>query len=136
MLPEFNNHGFLPEGVHSATLDEFQQRFGFNRWRQQLLQNLDELINVASRAGAVRIIIDGSFVTDKETPGDIDAVLIVSDDFDAHTQDAQMLAQAKTRFNTHLFIEREQNQERINLWLEFFGHDRYTIPKGLVEIRL
>ena len=121
MLSELNAHGYLPPGVHTTTLDEFQQRFGFSAGRQTLLQNLQELINIASRAGALRIFIDGSFVTDKENPGDIDAILVVSDDFDAYTQEAQILAQAKTRFNIHLFIERAQNQERIHLWLVHHG---------------
>jgi len=28
MIPDFNNHGCLPPGIHSATLDEIAARFG------------------------------------------------------------------------------------------------------------
>ena len=136
MIPAFNDQGNLPVGIHTTTFDEFKQQFGFNVWRQTLLLNLRDLIDSASRIGGLRIVIGGSFVTNKAEPGDIDAILVVSNDFDAHTPDAHILAQAKTLFNVHLFIERERNQERINLWLKFFGHDRNAIPKGLVEIDL
>ena len=28
MIPDFNEHGYLPEGVHRAILDEISDRFG------------------------------------------------------------------------------------------------------------
>jgi hypothetical protein len=28
MIPRFNQHGYLPRGVHRATLDEIAERFG------------------------------------------------------------------------------------------------------------
>jgi hypothetical protein len=28
MIPPFNEHGYLPPGIHPATLDEIAERFG------------------------------------------------------------------------------------------------------------
>jgi hypothetical protein len=28
MIPEFDDHGYLPPGIHPATIEEVEQRFG------------------------------------------------------------------------------------------------------------
>jgi len=72
MIPEFNKQGNLPNGVHSTTLEEFIKKFGYNPKRLWLIDGLNLLIESLSKAGCTLIYIDGSFVTDKEIPGDYD----------------------------------------------------------------
>src|ERR1700685_2449816 len=73
MLPEFNRDGRLPAGIHWATWQEIQSRFGFSLRRQQLLGGLRLALAALNRAGCSRVYIDGSFVTVKREPGDYDA---------------------------------------------------------------
>jgi hypothetical protein len=56
---------------------EVQQAFGTGtRRRAELFQKLDQFVVLARSFGLFKsLFIDGSFVTDKEAPGDIDAVL-------------------------------------------------------------
>ena len=69
MIPPFNEHGYLPPGIHSATLDEVESRFGCgSELRRVQLESLRWLVDLAGRAGAVRLIINGSFVTDVIEP--------------------------------------------------------------------
>jgi hypothetical protein len=32
VIPPFNEHGYLPPGIHPATLDEVESRFGYNEF--------------------------------------------------------------------------------------------------------
>ena len=78
-IPALNSVGLLPEGIHPATLSEVELAFGrANDTRAALYTNLCAFLDVArSFRLFTSIVIDGSFVTDKAAPNDIDAVLIL-----------------------------------------------------------
>ncbi len=92
---------------------------------------------VARSARAVALYINGSFVSDKPFPGDIDAVIVLPRDFDTRSADA---AQLRALHRTHGFdIERvrEGDNETLDYLLHvFFGHDRNNRPRGLIEVIL
>ena len=71
--------GLLSEGIHPATWDEVRATFGSgNDTRVALYAGLREFVNLAETFGLfTSIIIDGSFVTNKAAPADVDAVLIL-----------------------------------------------------------
>lgn len=72
MLPDFNEHGYLPPGVHHSTLDEIAARFGRqSELRRVQMESLRWLVDLARRAGIERLIINGSFVTDVLEPNDV-----------------------------------------------------------------
>lgn len=73
MLPELSEDGILPQGIHPADWDDLTQRFGTNERRRVLLSGLRATCLALAAAGCSRIWVDGSFVTDKERPGDYDA---------------------------------------------------------------
>ena len=73
MIPEFDKEGLLPAGIHWASWGEFTQRYGGNAWRKLLLSGLRAAIVSLRDAGCKIVYVDGSFVTDKEIPGDFDA---------------------------------------------------------------
>jgi hypothetical protein len=86
MLPEFNKNGFLPEGVWDCDFNEFAKRFAIFRRserRLKLFENLEELLKETVSTGWVQeIIIDGSYVTGKDEPGDIDLILVLFPEYD------------------------------------------------------
>lgn len=85
MIPEFKD-GVLPEGLHLCTLEEVEKAFRqFRRSdrRPELTERLIRYIQDARNSGVVSaIVIDGSYVTNKEEPGDIDLVVTLRPDLD------------------------------------------------------
>ena len=82
VIPPFNDQGYWPAGVHVATFDEVAARFGAeSELRRAQIDSLRWLIDLARRAKAQRLIVNGSFVTDVFEPNDVDGVLLVASDF-------------------------------------------------------
>ena len=81
-IPEFRYDGYLPNGIHLADEAAVLFRFGTsNRRRRMLALRLRQWIDLARKTRAKRLLIDGSFVTNKVSPGDIDAVVWLGSDF-------------------------------------------------------
>lgn len=142
MIPEFTAYGLLPEGVHSATLDEVRERFAGNERREQLLTGLVAALRLLRAAGCRRIYINGSFVTAKEWPNDID-VCWDTEGVDADALDdvffefADGRAAQKARFGCEFFPAQAPEGVTGRAFLEFFQVDKQTgEPKGIVELEL
>jgi len=83
-LPELDENGDLPPGVHQATLVEVLERFGTGTLqRLAMARRLENIFKLASSTGAVsRVIVFGSFVTAKPDPNDIDVFMLMENTFD------------------------------------------------------
>jgi hypothetical protein len=83
-IPPLDEEGFLPPGLHEGTMDEVEERFArFQRTDQRirLFEKLARYVReVRSTGMAVELVIDGSFVTAKDEPEDIDLVLVLKPD--------------------------------------------------------
>ena len=82
-LPEFNQTGDLPTGVHRTSLTEAAARFaaGSDR-RKTLALRLERIHQIASQTGHLsRFVVFGSFITDKHEPNDVDVFMIMDDNF-------------------------------------------------------
>ncbi|HBY75709.1 MAG TPA: hypothetical protein DEG47_01565, partial [Cyanobacteria bacterium UBA11148] len=73
MIPEFDQNGNLPPGVHFCQWEEFKERFGNTLRRRRMIDGLEVAITQLKAVGCRTIYIDGSFVTTKPDPGDFDA---------------------------------------------------------------
>ncbi len=86
-IPALTEHGVLPAGVHTCSLDEIGQRFGSFQGtdcRVRLHAALVRYVAEARRSGLVRaLIVDGSFVTAKPDPGDIDLLVVLVEEIPA-----------------------------------------------------
>ena len=72
MIPALAD-GRLPTGEWTATWAEVQDEFGTSNWRLHLLEGCRRALVALKAAGCRRAWIDGSFVTGKLHPGDIDS---------------------------------------------------------------
>ena len=83
-IPELSPQGFLPEGLHDCTIDEVIERFGrfqTSDRRPELAASLISYHQEASEASIGKcLIINGSFVTSVDKPGDVDLLLVLKDD--------------------------------------------------------
>ncbi len=133
MLPALQNNGYLPPGVHRATFTEIEERFGTSsEIRRVQVESLRWLMDAARRAGVLRLVVNGSFVTDVSEPNDVDCVLLIDEGF---TQDREAESELLAGFP---FVEIELvNYEGFKLLVErIFASDRSDRPKGMVEILL
>lgn len=141
-IPKFRTDGYLPEGLYFASETEVLFRFGSsNRRRRLLALRLRRWIELARLVGAIRLLIDGSFVTAKPEPHDIDSVIFLPSDF--KNQVAQGIEAAIVLENMILTRRPEEifaAEDDIdwNDWIEFFSRTREADGrrKGLVEVKL
>ena len=133
MIPEFNDHGYLPAGVYGATLEEIAARFGQqSELRQVQMESLRWLVDLARRAGVERLVINGSFVTDTIEPNDVDCVLLIGPDFPRDGEAEKELLAGLPFLDIQLV-----RQARFSMLVEnFFATDRHMQPKGMVEVIL
>jgi hypothetical protein len=131
MIPSFEDNGYLPPGLHPATLDEIAERFGTEpELRRVQMESLRWLVDLAWRAGAMRIVINGSFATDAWEPNDVDCVLLIGTGFprDAEAEEALL---AGLPFLQVELAEASVFDEYVNV---VFGTDRSLTPKGMIEV--
>ena len=64
MLPDFDDNGNLPPGIHQATIEEVERRFGRGSEEREVeARELKDFFHWAQTAGVQRLIINGSFIT-------------------------------------------------------------------------
>lgn len=139
MIPKFNKNGYLPAGIHKASVGEIKKRFGTNPApRKELFNNFLAIVRLLQkqREWIKNFFLDGSFVTSKESPGDFDCILIIKDSFDFLSPEAKQLINSKKLYNCHLLIVMENDSSECKKMIAFFGHDREEKPKGLLEVLL
>lgn len=141
-LPEFDDNGDLPVGIHQATLSETLQHFGTGTpQRKYIGQQLERIFKLANSTGQVaRFIVFGSFVTAKPIPGDVDIFLLMEDTFDIdqvdgevalifNHQEAQNMLRASVFWNRKLAVIGGE-QEAIEYW----QIKRDNTYRGIVEV--
>jgi hypothetical protein len=133
MIPPFADNGYLPPGIHPATFDEPEARFGCDsELRRVQTQSLGWLVDLVRRAGVRRVVLNGSFVTDAIEPNDVDCVLLIDADVQQDSQAAQELRDGLPFLDLDLVEE----SEFLLLVEEIFATDRNNDPKGLVELMI
>lgn len=133
VLPELDEYGNLPPGVHRATLAEVEERFGRStEVRRAEIQSLRWLVELAKKAGAERLIVNGSFVTDVFEPNDVDCVLLMGASFPRDARAAEELETGLPYIHLQL-VHRERFDYLVN---RFFATDSRGSPKGVVEVPL
>ncbi len=53
MIPDLDENGYLPPGIHGATMEEVAERFGCqSESRRAQMESLRWLVDLAARAGS------------------------------------------------------------------------------------
>ena len=145
MIPLFGKEGFLPPGIHVATLYEFENRFANTVWRKGLFEYLIKLINDLRLINCQAIYVDGSYVTTKRVPSDLDICwddsgmnydyvemkLPILFDLDYPRTNQQLIYRSDI-FPAYLY---EANSKKY--FIDFFQQDKNTgLPKGIIKIEI
>jgi hypothetical protein len=147
MIPPFNQDGYLPEGIYDCTMEEAAERFSAFQTsdrRPQLWTKLTEFIGEAKVGAFVEaVLIDGSFVTSKSDPNDIDIVLVMAGSYD-FSKDLppalyNLLAQhrVRRRFGFDIVVVKN-GSENLKQAVAFFQQvkQRPSLKKGILRIKL
>ena len=133
MIPDFDEQGYLPAGVHLASLDEIEARFGRqSEIRRVQMESLRWLVELARKTGVQRLVINGSFVTERLEPNDVDCVLLTGMDFSRDRAAEREILVGLPFLEIDLV-----KQESFDFLVErVFATDRRQILKGVVEVKL
>jgi hypothetical protein len=133
MIPPFNENGYLPPGIHKATLDEIAERFGRqSEIRRDQMESLQWLLVVLKRLNVQRLVLNGSFVTDEVEPNDVDCVLLT----DAAAREG-IDTDAKLRSGLPFLEIAVVDQTDFDFLVEtFFATDQNRVAKGMIEVIL
>ncbi len=141
-IPPFNEYGLLPLGLHLAEMNEIVERFGTGTPRRQMpFERLRVFIDLAQHCGALRMFVNGSYVTAKPEPGDVDVVIWLGAKFlDLLEHGDRLAIHLEEIFDTREPEEAFSVYEEIdwNAWIDFFSclREEPNKRKGLVEVKL
>jgi hypothetical protein len=142
MIPSPNAAGELPPGVHIATTEEVEAMFVTTPRRRLLFDGLRRALQNLQTAGVRRVFIDGSFVTTKAEPNDVDGCWEWNDDVNLDLMDPVFLdfsdqRQAmKDTYGVDFFLATWMEAGPGLTFLEFFQRNRSDEPKGIVRLDL
>jgi predicted nucleotidyltransferase len=144
-IPALTADGLLPEGIHDCTLDEIRKRFGsFQRTdrRCRLFERLESFVRAAKACGIVAaVLVDGSFVTDKDVPSDVDVIVVLRTDHDydavLRPMEYNVVATGQIRrvFRIDALIARDGSKE-LDDFVEWFAQvrNRPGVCKGMLRL--
>jgi len=146
-IPDFNVSGLLPVGVHDCTMAEVQARLGTfqsSDQRPALFSRLEALVQAMQASGLFEtVLIDGSFVTAKTTPNDIDLVAVLRPghnfERDLPMSEYTLVSRSllRRRFGFDVIVA-ERESQLYRTYVEFFSRLREDpeARKGLLQVRL
>ena len=115
--------------------------FDDSRQRKLLLNGLLALLEEVNEVSIfTEAWIDGSFVSDKEEPNDVDIVLwydVVSSISPRELQAYRELQDDDLmmyRYNCDVYLEISGDDTARRQWENWFGHDKTGQPKGIIRI--
>jgi hypothetical protein len=146
-IPPLDEHGLLPPGVHHCTLEEIRARFGSfqeSDRRPQLFARLTAFLSEAQAARLVAsVVVDGSFVTAKPEPNDIDLIVVVAPghSFAADLSPSEYAVLSKRRVHRRhgfdVLVARDDSEE-YRRYVRFFQQIRFEPgrTKGILRLTL
>lgn len=141
MLPGTDpSTGYLPPGVHDAPWGMIATRFSSNSHRTRLVDGLLGALQNLAGAGCRFVLLDGSFISQKQLPEDYDGAWDIQG-VDPNRLDPVLLdfsngrAAMKSKYLGELFPASALAAPGV-LYRDFFMTDRNGVPKGVIGIHL
>ncbi len=144
----FDNNGYLfPYDILPTDWEVFVNTFGYNACRAELLADYQDFISTL--CGILRIDhrqwVDGSFVSQREKPGDIDVVVFVPHTHFGNATDQlkQLKKEWEGRIDCYFVETFPIGHQRYEIgradeldWYHFLHTDRRKRPKGILELHV
>src|SRR5262245_59948022 len=133
-IPAFTEDGLLPDGIHDCTLQEVEGRFGRfqeSDRRPRLWTKFKQFVSEVQITGLrIVVLIDGSFVTAKANPNDIDLILVLpathdlGRDLSVAEYDVLSAPRVKQRHGMDLLVARA-GSDQYDRYVRFFRQVRF-----------
>lgn len=145
--------GLLVPGEHRMTLEKFKEIFVHNERRRYIFERFEQLFEVFRQIACSHLYIDGSFVTKKPHPNDIDVCWHMDDDREKRTTQLEALLRIcpqlillndngnrkfiEERFCADVFPANTTEGASGLMFKDFFQRDKHTNQaKGIIIIDL
>lgn len=145
MIPKLVSIGstwkVLPPGIHEATLDDVAHSFATNEKRKMLYDGLVRGCQALKVAGCSIVYLDGSYITEKPSPGDFDMCWDPTG-VDPAKLDPVLLDFSDMRKNQKMkysgeFFPSSAKADGSRIFIDFFQTDRESgNKKGIIRIQL
>ena len=140
-IPALQANGELPPGEYQTSLKEVESVFGSSNDRRKLLMlRLREAARNFELSGVRTIWVNGSFITDKEEPNDIDGCWEYTQSVNAETLDTVFLQRSrkamKEKYGLDFFIANFIEAGSGLPFPKFFQVNRNGEPKGILVVKL
>jgi hypothetical protein len=135
----------LPAGIHCMTLEEFRfkfvDQFSYSTRRRLIFDKFSQFLDkVLSVKFVTELWLNGSFITEKPEPGDIDVVAFydesksnrLDDSFRDFLRDIEFI---QLNFLTDIRFS-SNNENWKSYWRGWYGFSRDQKPKGFVRLKL
>jgi len=146
MIPAFEKKsGNLPPGIHDATIEEVLDRYNLRHnparaSRSKALKSFFDFV----KEFAIDVYIDGSYITSKLAPGDVDIIIVLPEDFSFYTMEGIRLESVINKNNDkdkdkelHIFPCKERSDPNLIKWVSWFCTDKHTHQKkGIIRVRV
>ena len=146
MVIKFNDDDALIDGIHEMSLEDFKEKFVFNSRRGQIFKGFLILIDDLRAINCQTVYVDGSFVTLKEIPGDIDVCWDDGDDINWELLDSDYpiffdldppREAQQLRYHADVFPANIYEGGSGKLFKDFFQQHKDTgNPKGIIKINI
>lgn len=139
-IPALQKNGELPTGEHQASLDEIEKAYGLsNDRRKSLMWGLREAACNFKLSGVKTLWVDGSFITDKENPNDIDGCWEYIPSVNIKILDPVFIGtrkEIKEKYGLDFFIANFIETESGLPFPKFFQINRDGRQKGIIVVKL
>ncbi len=141
-IPKLQKNGELPAGEHLSSVDEIEKIYGSsNERRKQLMSGLRQAIDNFEKAGVKTIWINGSFVTGKKEPSDIDGCWEYDETVDLRVLDAVFVSdcgtkEMKDKYGLDFFVSNWIEMSSGLPFPRFFQVNRDGDAKGIIVLEL
>ncbi len=147
---EFDDNGYLTGHAEPLSIDRFTVRSQFSRSsanRLGLWERAEEFLDILSSYSlpVLEIWIDGSFISQKAIPNDVDMVVFIKADFlEGNRSSFDSLDNAYKNLDVKWVPIRDKPDEfslaidaleRMK-WFILFSSDRNGLPKGFINLKL
>lgn len=143
-IPQLKKNGFLPKGIYTCTMEEVKDCFTTIddiNIRSNLYKRLQDYYSKLEKLRVPGIlIIDGSFVSRKEEPSDIDIGVMTPFDWINNSSDCLMYLNAdyiKMKYNFHFiwgFVESFSGDAITDGYQQVKDHPK--LKKGILKVML
>ncbi|WP_152490667.1 DUF6932 family protein [Dickeya dadantii] len=133
-IPAFNEKGYLPEGTHSCSEQQFIERFcTISEERSDLKQAFIDILDFANTRNAICVYVGGSYVTRKQNPNDLDVVIVFRNKEHIPSRSERWIIDGK---RTDIMFCSADDPVVTASFIKLLSFERYGSSVGVIQINL